>query len=206
VGSGSAAGIAAVLGWLGLLALGLWGMARRSALPRLSLAVGLVLLGQFALHLVYGDGAFLYAAHYVPLLVIVAAFASTTPARWIALGLAALVIVAGGINNVAMFKEASALLLSQRTAQERVRHAISERTHDPWPRGRGHVPFGLPGTMERDSAYLEPGDAFSSSIGSFGVSVWVLDGNNKPMTTSDALRLQDIQQGFHQETVRFRPW
>ncbi|MGZ8915492.1 MAG: hypothetical protein ACXW1Z_20590 [Methylobacter sp.] len=198
-GSGSAAGIAAVLGWLSLFVLGLWGIVRRKVPSRLSLAVFLVLLGQFMLYLVYGGGPFLYSAHYVPLLVIVAAFASTTPARWIALVLAVLVVVAGGINNIAMFKEASALLLSQTTEHDKVRHAMLERPGDPWPRGRGHVPFGLPGTAEHDKAYLEPGGAFSPSVGSFGISVWVLDSNNQLITTSDALSLQDIKERFHQK-------
>lgn len=197
VGSGSTSGIAAALGWLGLLVLGLWGIARKSVPSRLALAVGLVLLGQFALHLVYGDGPFLYAPHYVPLLVVVAAFASTTPARWFAIAMALLVIVAGGINNITMFKEATALLLSQSSVHDQVRHAMSQRPNDPWPRGRGHVPLGLPGTTELDKAYLEPGGSFSPSVGSFGVSVWVLDANNKLITSSDALPLEDIQQRFN---------
>jgi hypothetical protein len=193
LGSGGAFGIAAVAGWLGLLALGLWGMARGAARPRL--AIGVVLLGQFTLHLIYGDEPFTYAAHYVPLLVVLAAFASATPARWIALGLAAVVVIAGGVNNVAMFKEASAKLLSQ-TARGEVRRAMSERPHDPWPRGRGHVPLGFPGAVERDKAYSELGASFSPAVASFGVSIWVADGSGHLLATGDTLPLANIRQRF----------
>ncbi len=196
----STAGKVSVFGWLILLLLGLKGISSRKMPLRLSLSVGLVLLGQLALHLLYGDETFLYASHFTPLLVLLAGFASLTRARWLALGLAMLIIVAGGLNNFAMFKEASRLFISQRPAQDQIRHAKVERPNDPWPRGRGHVTLGLPGSAEKDKAYLEPGGAFSPSVGSFGIAFWVLNLNNEILTHSDALTLKDIKQKFNYDT------
>jgi hypothetical protein len=47
------------------------------------------------------------------------------------------------------------------------------RPEDPWPRGAGHVILSIPGS--REAGYHEPGGSFSPGVGSFGVSIWVLE-------------------------------
>ncbi len=63
---------------------------------------------QAALHSVYGDPTFLYAPHFLPLLIVVAAWSWFTPLRWMAVGLAAFVAVAGFIDNAAQFRVSAA--------------------------------------------------------------------------------------------------
>ena len=65
------------------------------------------LLGQWGLHQVYGgEETFLYALHWVPLLVLVAAAGTLTRWRPLALGLAAVVLVGAGVNNRQQFRYA----------------------------------------------------------------------------------------------------
>lgn len=115
-GSLDAAGKVAAVAWMGMLLMGLWALSRESIDKRLRLTIGLTLFGQLGLHLLYGDEPFLYAAHYTPLLILLTALTSATPARWFALGLAAIVVLAGGLNNLGRFSEAAAMLNSARPA------------------------------------------------------------------------------------------
>lgn len=75
-----------------------------------------------------------------------------------------------------------------------LRQAMAARPADPWPRGRGHVVLGDPGTPEDWKAYLEPGGSFSPAFASFGVSLWIVDNEGRLITTSDALPLNAIAQ------------
>ena len=92
-----------VSAWLGLLAIGAVALVtmREHARTRLSLAV--ILGGQLALHLVYGNETFLYSLHWVPLLVVVAALGTRTRARPIVLGLAMVATIAMLITNTRRF-------------------------------------------------------------------------------------------------------
>ncbi len=89
----------AVMAWLILLGGGIWGAVIRRELRPVSIGLGGILLFNSLLHLVYGEVTFLYSAHFLPPLIMIAAFSWFTPARWLALGLAIVVIVCGGINN-----------------------------------------------------------------------------------------------------------
>jgi len=113
IGSGGVYGIVAAVAWVGLLLLGLRALAANAMSSRIAFIVATVVAGQFILHLFYGDGPFLYAAHYVPLLIVIAGFASKTKLRPLALGLAITVGIAGGINNLAMFEQASGWLQTE---------------------------------------------------------------------------------------------
>ena len=100
--------VAATVLWIVLLLLGLAGLRAAPELRPLKLTLLATLAGQFALHVVYGNETFLYSLHFLPLLLAVAAFAMRTGARPAALALAALLVIAAGINNVARFREAVA--------------------------------------------------------------------------------------------------
>jgi hypothetical protein len=75
-----------------------------------------------------------------------------------------------------------------------LRQLMAERPRDPWPRGLGHVVLGLPGTPDSWKAYHEPGGSFSPAFGSFGISLWVVDGQGRLLTTSDTVPLDNLKQ------------
>src|SRR6266536_833466 len=93
---------------------------------------------------------------------------------------------------------AVAILISQsllaQTPRLEVIHAMLQRPNDPWPRGKGHVVLAVPGCLEANKGYHEPGAGFSPSFGSFGVSIWITDKDGKIETTSDRISLEDIRQ------------
>ena len=89
----------ALLVWLALFALGLWALATLQSLGRLRFLLGATLLGQLALHTVFGNETFLYALDWVPTLVLVVALASLTRLRWVVLGLSGIFILTAGIHN-----------------------------------------------------------------------------------------------------------
>lgn len=102
-------GIGATIAWVALLGCGLLGAVRSLRLRPVALGLGLMLFSQMLLHSVYGNVTFLYAPHFLPMLVALASLSWFTPARRIALGLAVVVSVAGGISNVHQFQKAAQL-------------------------------------------------------------------------------------------------
>jgi hypothetical protein len=85
-------------------------------------------------------------------------------------------------------------LFAQQTAREIVLSAMAQRPQDPWPRGIGHVVLGLPGSLEIEKGFHEPGGSFSPSEASFGVSIWMTDLQGGLRATSDSIPLSQIQQ------------
>ncbi|MCL4181569.1 MAG: hypothetical protein KJ072_28005 [Verrucomicrobia bacterium] len=79
------------------------------------------------------------------------------------------------------------------------------RPQDPWPRGKGHVVLGVPGSGEDFKGYHEPGGNFSPAFGSFGLSLWVLDGEGDRLTTSDTLPLEKVEQSYYWPAQRIWP-
>ena len=69
-----------------------------------------MLLGQLALHLLYGDETFLYALHWVPLLVIVGGFGALASPRWVWLVLAGLLLASTAVNNGLKFSQATQMV------------------------------------------------------------------------------------------------
>lgn len=108
LGSGSLWGIIAVVLWAALLGLGLWGLFSIRKHLQLRVVLGLTLLGQLILHLVYGTETFLYALHFLPLLVVLAALGTLTRARPLALLLAGLLVLSAGVNNGLQLSKATA--------------------------------------------------------------------------------------------------
>lgn len=100
----------ALIAWVLLLALGLWSIVVVKTQRKLRLSLGIGLVGQFGLHLIYGTETFLYALHFIPLLVPLAALTILTSRRWIALTLAVVFIVSSCINNSLQFQQAILLI------------------------------------------------------------------------------------------------
>jgi hypothetical protein len=96
---GSYGGPAGLAAWVLLLALGIAGAIRNRALRPFFIGVGLMLLGNGILHSLYGQVTFLYSMHVIPLLTILAAASWFGRGRWLGVGLAAIVITAGGWSN-----------------------------------------------------------------------------------------------------------
>ncbi len=191
LGSGGTAGTIAAVAWLGALALGLAAALRRWREQPIWLVILLGLAGQIALHLVYGEETFLYALHWVPLLVAVTAAGTLGRFRPFALALAGLVLVAAAVNNLAALQRAARLYGPER---EQALRQKRDRPHDPWPRGEGHVVLARPGTPESAKSWHEPGGSLSPVKGSFGLSLWVKDSLGGFVASGDGLPLAAVSQ------------
>lgn len=128
IGSTGALGWAMTLLWIGLLAFGIRALLSRGALDKPRIALGLLVFGQLALHLVYGEETFLYSLHWLPLLVIVAGIGTLGPQRWAVLAAGAVLAVGAGVNNVGQFARVTSELSRSEGASE-----ASERARDGYP-------------------------------------------------------------------------
>ena len=200
-------GVAAALLWLGVLGAGVWNIVRRTVDAPLTQRIGwlvlVLVLGQYLLHLVYGSETALYSLHFLPLLIVAASFAARGRWRPWVLGAAALLLALSAWTNASQYARAFALADELLLQNERPPHrprdqvldAMAQRPNDPWPRGEGHMPIGLPGAPEVDKGYVEPGGAFSPSVGSFGLAVWKR-GPGGALVTSDDVPLDQTRQAF----------
>jgi hypothetical protein len=93
--------------WLGLLATGLSGMLRQTKDSPIARVLLAVLTIQLALGAVYGnEEMFLFSLHWLPLLVLVAAYGTLSRLRPYVLGMALVVGVVAAANNVSQFNRA----------------------------------------------------------------------------------------------------
>ncbi len=112
--------------------------------------------------------------------------------RGIAVSMLLYVAILGGRPGLSADSEK----VEGRSQRQIVLDAMRERPDAPWPRGDGHILLGEPGGPRLQKAYHEPGGSFSPSPGSFGVSLWVVDGNGALLTTSDGIPLKEIEQRY----------
>ena len=112
-GSGSIWGAIAVVVWIALLSLGIWGLFSIRQHRAFRLVLGLSLLGQIILEAVYGDERFPHATHMLPFLILVAALSTLTKARVLALVLTGALILTAGVNNFLLFEQARAFTYGQ---------------------------------------------------------------------------------------------
>jgi hypothetical protein len=108
-GSGSLWGRLAVCLWAILILIGCFGLLRLKQHGRLRIMLVLTILGQLALHILYGEETFLYSLHFLPLLIVVAAASTFTKARPYALVLVGLLLMTTAINNAQLLLQASKL-------------------------------------------------------------------------------------------------
>jgi len=97
--SGGSLGVGATLLWIGLLALGAYGLLRTRANSRARFVLGASLVFQYALHLVYGGETFLYSIHWWGLLVLTVALGFRTRLQWAVRLLAIAFIFVAGVHN-----------------------------------------------------------------------------------------------------------
>jgi len=103
IGSNGMLGLAASGVWLALLFVGALTLMRGIGHRRLGQVLGLTVIGQLGLHLIYGEEIFLYSLHWLPLLVVIAALPTLTRYRPIALAATALLLPLLLYNNVGAF-------------------------------------------------------------------------------------------------------
>lgn len=207
-GSGSFWGMVAAITWTCLIAIGVLGFFYVKKYNKFRIVLGLTILGQLLMHSIYGaelEETFIYSLHFAPLLLAVAAFAALTPLRLVALALSGVLVISAGINNVSQFKQVTGKLLYYGTPQQQMEAQVRLRPSDPWPRSAGHVLIATPGSDKEHKAYHEPGGNFSPVPGSFGLSIWMVDGNGNLKTTSDAIPLNQIQQQFTNGSGKNQP-
>ncbi|MBK8277205.1 MAG: hypothetical protein IPK92_15640 [Nitrospira sp.] len=201
-GSAGALGALATVAWTALLAFGVWSLFTVKTLFPLKAVLVLSLVGQLALHVLYGQETFLYSLHFLPLLITLVAFGSLTTSRAPVMALTAMALPLILLNNWLQFKEAQALAISPRNE---MRKSIALRPHDPWPRGDGHVVLAIPGSKDLEKSYHEPGGGFSPGVGTFGISMWFHDQQGKLAATSDSIDINQITQRFQWEQAQALP-
>lgn len=108
-------GNVALAAWIILLLAGGYAMVSLQRLNRFRLMLVIALVGQLALHLVYGEETFLYTMNWMPLLVAIAALATLTRLRWVVLPTACLLFVSASQHNYAELKLAFDTLASNAT-------------------------------------------------------------------------------------------
>ena len=95
-------------------------------------------------------------------------------------------------------------LFASTSARDEVKAEMARRPHDPWPRGTGHVVLAMPGSHEEEKAYLEPGGSLSPAVGSFGLSLWVVE-NARLKVTSDGIPMDQVEQHFEWDNEAIIP-
>ena len=139
-GSGSAWGLAGAISWMGLLAIGLVGFFSCGQQKRFRLVLGLAILGQLLLHVVYGDETFLYSLHFQPLLVVLASFALFTRFGRVVIALTAVTIVCALVNNLSAFAFASNYFDRHSVSRDGYFHYL--RGVDHWHKGEDDQAIG----------------------------------------------------------------
>ncbi len=196
LGSASYLGISACIIWAILLVFGGWMLFALKAYKKLRMMLILMLAGQLGLHLVYGNETFLYALHFMPILVVLVSLSSLGRLRKLILFLTVVLIFLSGLNNTKQFFKASEYYYDRGTQRQQVLTQMHKRSQDSWPRNKGHIILAQPGSVEAAKAYHEPGGNFSPTVGSFGVSLWYHDKDDALKFTSETILEKDIQQNF----------
>lgn len=198
LGSATIQGKVATVLWAGLLGLGI-GACLISNIPKAyKLTLGLTLLGQIGLHILYGEETFLYSLHFFPLLIGLVAFGFSGNLRPVSIILTLALIPLSMINNWQQFKKASDIAVSPR--QDVLNHR-ELRPNDPWSIYDSHAILAIPGSLDGDKSYIEPGGSFSPKVGSFGLSIWLSNSQHKLVATSDTMPLDETYQSFEWSTA-----
>ncbi|MEK6222908.1 MAG: hypothetical protein N2D54_11735, partial [Chloroflexota bacterium] len=103
-GSSGWLGLIAVAAWVILLTIGISTLFNSKTYEKFRLTLGLLLVGQFGLHLFYGNETLLYSLHYLPFMLFTAALGSQTRWRMLVLVLAGMLLITGLLNNMQQFQ------------------------------------------------------------------------------------------------------
>lgn len=203
IGSTGYLGWAMTVIWSGLLGFGVWAAFRFPQQEKLNVVLGLTLLGQFSLHLLYGDETFLYSLAWLPLLVLIASRGVVSPHRRYVLAAVVVLVVGAGFNNFQQFSNVTVELNTGKyggikTERAKLLSTMQEYSDADWPRGEGHVLLASAGSLLEAKGYHEPGGNFSPGFGTFGISFIFFDQEGKLAVSSNTIPLNDISQKLHQ--------
>jgi hypothetical protein len=197
---------ATLIGWAGLFALAIEAIVSKALPARLGAFLGVVIAGQLLLHLLYGEGFFLYALHFTPLLALAAGSACLGARKILAYALIAVTTGASAVHNLGELDRATALFNSypERVLQQQSRLnergatmlAMHERPSATWPNGLGHIVWGAPGSPLPEKGYLEVGGSFTPRPGGPGLSLWVFSPDGALEATSDQQTSPNARQRF----------
>lgn len=98
--------------WLSIFAIGLWALFSKKENSVFHISLGLTIIGQLLLHLVYGEETFLYSLHFLPLLLALAALGTLTKLRGLVILLVLILIPISATNNWQKFQEVNAIAVS----------------------------------------------------------------------------------------------
>jgi hypothetical protein len=194
--SGGTVYLVGLLAWVALLGIGVYSLVRARSKRKLVFVLACTVVGQFALHLVYGRETVLFSLHYLPVLIILIGVGCSMFLRTLSRVLVCVLIVCAVIANLSEFSQARGVLAEQGTQRQLVRAQMRLRPKDPWPRGTGHTVVAFPGSAEVDKSYVEPGGSFSPRVGSFGIGVWLVGPDGSIVRTSDSIELAKTKQRF----------
>jgi hypothetical protein len=106
--------------WGVVLCLGAWNLVTMREKRGMRTVLAITVAGQVLLHLVYGPETFLYVLHFLPLLIVIAAFSTLTKYRRIALVLTTALVMVAGYHNVRSLQKADQLAQSVRRSAPQV--------------------------------------------------------------------------------------
>jgi hypothetical protein len=200
IGSTGAIGLAGTMIWLSLLFYGVISLVKDNSNDKFRLVLGLTIVGQLLLHLVYGDETFLYSLHWLPLLVILSSYGTRTSLRPLVIAGTVVLLGLTAYNNLGQFDYATKILHASEaigkseTERQLLINAIKDSPSLSWPRGKGHVILGNPGSSLEQKAYHEPGGNFSPGFTSFGVSFEFFDAQSSWIASSNSIPMDKIEQ------------
>ncbi|MEZ4417490.1 MAG: hypothetical protein R3E10_17180 [Gemmatimonadota bacterium] len=210
LGSSGLLGGVATAGWFVLLAVGLYTALRAPEHRRLGAFLVLAIGSQVVLHSVFGDETFLYSAHFLPLLVVLAALALRSPWRRPLLAVAAVVLVTNAANSVSQYRQATGFIDEWGAYHHSLRAGMAERPLDRWQRNES---VGFSAGEGLDGAWYGPGGSGYPAAGTFGLNLWVRDAlADTVIATSNDIPLESINeqpiedQGRKLGWVSHTPW
>ncbi|MBT3239571.1 MAG: hypothetical protein HON98_07070 [Chloroflexi bacterium] len=159
-----------ILLWIVILSIGVINFFSIKMKTKFQAIIGILILGQLILHILYGSETFLYSLNFLPLIIILASYSFKLNTRKLSLGLIAILIIVAGINNYNKFNIARNLYEPTFTPRQITLNRMKLSPEDPWPRGEGHTILALPGSLDTNKAFSshvtksEVWDIFPKSI------------------------------------------
>jgi hypothetical protein len=177
--------------WICLLCTGIVALFTLKQHLRFRLLLAGVIVGQVALHIVYGEETFLYSLHWLPLLIALVALASLTKWRTPVLVAAGLFCVVAGINNLLQFRECVRFLADYEPTVKQHREAERREPQIGVPWTKKPIPIWGNRFRGYDPAAYEPGGGLWPAVDTFLVEFWAVDRSGKILATSHDYQMSD---------------
>ena len=185
---GSLTATIGIAAWIGLLMTGIFACVRAAADRAFRAALAILIGGQLALHMAYGDEIFLYSLDFAPLLVILAGIGCVSRLRSLVLFMAIIAIPCAAVNNGRMFYRTVRLF------------------HDDLvkPAGDAHMIVGMPHSADALKTIVESEGNFSPGSGSYGIYFWATEPTTGKLT-APTMAMSNHKRGLP-EDGSLVPW